>query len=68
MFKLRNSFGYKMEVDAETFNRVMKNNKLRVGWDICFVSEAFAIVLFYQTLLWVDEIPSVRQYPRKGSC
>lgn len=43
-FKLRNSFGYKIEVDAETFNRVMVNGKLRVGWDICFVSEALDIV------------------------
>lgn len=45
VFKLRNSFGYKIEVDAETFNRVMTNNrKLRVGWDICFVSEDLDIV------------------------
>lgn len=41
-FKLRNSFGHK--IDAETFDRVMSNSKLRIGWDICSVSEALDIV------------------------
>lgn len=44
MFKLRYSFGYKIEVDALTFDRAMTEGKLRVGWDICFVSEALDIV------------------------
>lgn len=46
-FKLRNSYGYKIELDADCFNRIMVSQKLKIGWDICTVTEALDILRCY---------------------
>lgn len=45
-FKSKDSFGAKLSIDAVSFNKIMSLDKpkLRIGWDICVVKEAFDIV------------------------
>lgn len=43
-FKTLKSFGVKLELDYESFQKVMANPKVRIGWDICNVYEAFDLV------------------------
>lgn len=43
-FKIGNSFGAKLVLDSESFNKIMVNSKLRIGWDVCRVYEAFDLV------------------------
>lgn len=41
--KNRQTFGFKMEMDGESFERLMRTPKLRIGWDICGVYEELDI-------------------------
>lgn len=46
IFKIPRSstFGAKIEVDPVSFTKIINNKKLHIGWDICFVFEAFDLV------------------------
>lgn len=45
-FKIKENFGAKLIVDTETFRKIMEDTKprLRLGWDVCRVFEAFDII------------------------
>ena len=44
--KRSNSYG-KLQVDPLSFSKIMRKNNIRIGWDICRVSEGFGIVRCY---------------------
>lgn len=46
-FKIKERFGAKLIVDSDSFARMITNSKLRLGWDICRVFEAFDLVRCY---------------------
>lgn len=48
-FEVRSRYGFRMEVDSIAFNRLMmyERNRLRIGWDLCTVYEAFSIIRCY---------------------
>lgn len=43
-FKIKEHFGAKLVVDPQTFGKIMVDSKLRIGWDVCRVYEAFDII------------------------
>lgn len=43
-FKIKENFGAKLVLDSNSFNKVMEKSKLRIGWDVCRVYEAFDVV------------------------
>lgn len=43
-FKTKDSFGAKLIVDPDTFRKMMDESRLRIGWDICHVFEAFDVI------------------------
>lgn len=43
-FKIKDYFGAKLVIDPETFRKMMDDSKLRIGWDVCRIYEAFDIV------------------------
>lgn len=46
-FKVKDRFGAKLVVDSDSFDRLIASSKLRLGWDICRVHEAFDLVRCY---------------------
>lgn len=48
-FEVRSKYGFRVEVDPKTFNRLMmdERKRLRVGWDLCVVYEAFSTIRCY---------------------
>lgn len=43
-FKIKDNFGAKIIVDPKTFRKMMDESRLRIGWDICRVFEAFDVI------------------------
>lgn len=46
-FKVKTRFGAKVVVDSDSFANLIAGSKLRIGWDICHVYEAFDVVRCY---------------------
>lgn len=49
-FEVRSKYGFRMEIDPGTFNRLMmdERKRLRIGWDLCTVFEAFSTIRCYK--------------------
>lgn len=43
-FKIKENVGAKLVLDSDSFNKIMETSKLRIGWDVCRVYEAFDVV------------------------
>lgn len=49
-FKIKNSYGAKVEVDGVSFKRILDTGRIILGWDSCIVHEAFDCIRCFKCL------------------